>query len=88
LKNLFSGSLFFSENIIRAVLKKKVVKIGEEILFKSTQNFLENPKRFFKILGTFPKKKVPAKSGLAIHLPDMWFFIGKAMEGSGLPHKF
>jgi hypothetical protein len=47
--------------------------MGEEILFKSPRNFLENPKRLFKNFGdfekNFPKKKVPVKSDHVDGLP-------------------
>jgi hypothetical protein len=45
--------------------QKRVVKIGEEVYFRSPRKFFGKPKRLFKILGTFknfPKKKVPVKN--------------------------
>jgi hypothetical protein len=47
----------------------------EEKYFRTPQNFLENPKRLFKILGTlkkfFPKKKSLPKVTIERHLPRL-----------------
>jgi hypothetical protein len=71
--------------------QKRVVKIREEVYFKTPRKFFAKPKRLFKILETlekFWKKKVPVKKTIWMVFPPLQISSQFIREVYFLPDDF